>query len=193
MKVFLTITALAVTVISAAAQQQVGIDKIVPTSDQLGMGWSSNRVVVLLDPLSSPSVVSNEGPGWVKAAQNAVGKGGCEAYGVLRCFYGPNSALVWINRFGSKQDIGQGWGTDREAGTKATLDKLPDVGEEVRFYRRGGMHNNIAFRRGGYLVDVEGVGVPIEKLKQMAEVMDSNLLKAQGLPASKSQQPAASK
>jgi hypothetical protein len=98
---------------------------------------------------------------------------------------------VWIHRFKSKEDIGQDWGTDKE--TKVTLDRLPDVGEEVRFYQRHGMHNNIAFRRGAYLVDVEGMGAPIEKLKQMAEVMDGNLLKAQGQPAPKGQQPAPTK
>jgi sialidase-1 len=165
-------------------EQQVGIDKIAPASEQLGTGWGSNRVVVLVDPLSSPSVVANEGAGWLKGAQDAVGTRGREAYAVIRCYYGTSSVLVWINRFKSKDDIGQDWGTDREAGTKATLDKLPDVGEEVRYYRRGGMHNNIAFRRGPYLVDVEGMSAPIEKLKQMAEVMDGNLLKAQGQPAS---------
>ena len=195
MKMLLALTTLALTAASAVAQQRVGIDKIVPTSEQLGAGWGSNRVVVLVDPLSSPSIVTNEneGPGWLKVAHNAVGEDGREAYGVIRCFYGPNSVLVWINRFKSKEDIGQDWGTDREAGTKATLDNLPGVGEEVRFYRRGGMHNNIAFRRGAYLVDVEGMGAPIEKLKQMAEVMDGNLLKAQGQSAPKGQQPAPTK
>ena len=193
MKKYLTIAAFAATAISAAAQQQVGIAKIVPTNEQLGADWGSNRVVVLVDPLSSPSVVTNEGAGWLKAAQNAMGKGGCEAYGVVRCFYGPSSILVWINRFKSKEDIGRDWGTDREAKTTATLDKLPDVGEEVRFYRRGGMHNNIAFRRGTYLIDVEGMGAPIEKLRQMAEVVDGNLLKAQGQPAPKGQRPATTK
>ena len=176
---------------SAAAQQQFGIDKIVPTSEQLGADWGSNRVVVLVDPLSSPSIVTNEGSGWLKVAQGVVGKKGCEAYGVIRCSYGPNSVLVWIHRFKSRDDIRHDWGTDKE--TKVTLDRLPDVGEEVRFYQRQGMHNNIAFRRGSYLVDVEGMGAPVEKLKQMAEVMDRNLLKAQGQAAPKGQQPAATK
>jgi len=193
MKTLLAITVLALTAASAVAQQRVGIDKIVPTSEQLGAGWGSNRVVVLVDPLSSPSIVTNEneGPGWLKAAQSVVGKNGCEGYGVIRCVYGPNSVLVWIHRFKSKDDIRHDWGTDKE--TKVTLDRLPDVGEEVRFYQRAGMHNNIAFRRGAYLVDVEGMGAPIEKLKQMAEVMDGNLLKAQGQSAPKGQQPAPTK
>jgi hypothetical protein len=183
LKTLLTITALALAAIPAVGEQQVGIDKIVPTLKQLGAGWTSNRVVVLVDPLSSPSVVTNEGPGWLQAAQRAVGKGGREAYCFLRCSYGRNSVLVWINRYKSKEDIRQDWGTDKD--TKITLDKLPDVGEEVRFYQRHGMHNNIAFRRGSYLVVVEGVEAPIEKLKQMAEVLDDNLLKAQGQPAPK--------
>ena len=61
-------------------------------------------------------------------------KDGREAYGVIRCFYGPNSVLVWIHRFKSKDVIRHDWGTDKE--TKVTLDRLPDVGEEVRSYQQ---------------------------------------------------------
>jgi hypothetical protein len=39
-----------------------------------------------------------------------------------------------------------------------------------------GKHNNIAFRRANYLIDVEGVSAPLEKLKQLAEALDSNLV-----------------
>ena len=183
MKTLLTITALALAAIPAVGEQQVGIDKIVPTLEQLGAGWTSNRVVVLVDPLSSPSVVTNEGPVWLQAAQRAVGKGGREAYCFLRCSYGPRSVLVWINRYKRKEDIRPDWGTDKD--TRIPPDKLPEVGEEVRFYQRHGLHNDIAFRRGSYLVEVEGVDAPMESLKQMAEVLDGNLLKAQGLPAPK--------
>jgi hypothetical protein len=55
----------------------------------------------------------------------------------------------------------------------------------VRFYHRHGMHNNIAFRRGAYLIDVEGVGMPIEKLAQMAQALDGNLVRLQRQPAPK--------
>jgi len=133
-----------------------------------------------VDPLSSPSVVTNanEGPNWLRAVQNIVGRNGRESYAVIRCFYRSSSILVCVSRFKSSDDIRPDWGTDKE--TRVTPEKLPKVGDEVRFYQRHGMHDNIAFRRGAYLVDVEGVSTPIDKLAQMAEVLDGNLLRAQG-------------
>ena len=68
------------------------------------------------------------------------------------------------------------------------MGKLPKVGDEVRFYKRDGMHNNIAFRRDNYLIDVEGTRVPIEKLKHLAEMIDSNLSKAQKAASHKSEE-----
>lgn len=178
MKTILTVAALVLAALSAFGQQQVAIDRIVPTLDQLGPSWTSNRVAILVDPLSSPSLVTNvnEGPGWLKIAQNAVGKDGRKAYAVLRYCQVSNSVLVWINRFKSKGDIPLDWGGDKD--TEVTQGKLPNVGEEVRFYRRHGMHNDIAFRRGTCLITVEGMAVPIEKLKQLAAVLDENLLRA---------------
>ena len=178
MKTMLTVAALTLAALSAVGRQQVAIDRIVPTLDQLGPGWTSNRVAILVDPLSSPSLVTNvnEGPGWLKIAQSAVGKDGREAYAVLRYYQGSNSVLVWINRFKSKGDIPSDWGTDKN--TEVTPGKLPNVGEQVRFYQRHGMHNDIAFRRGTYLLTVEGMGAPIEKLKQLAAVLDGNLRRA---------------
>jgi hypothetical protein len=59
------------------------------------------------------------------------------------------------------------------------LEQLPKFGEEVRFYQRHGLHNNIAFRRSNYLIEVESVSVPVERLKQLAELLDANLVRAQ--------------
>ena len=168
--------------VSAAAQPQPSIDTILPTMEQLGKGWTSNRIAVLVDPLSSRSPES-ESPGWLESAHRVVGKNGCEAHGVIRYHHGSDAVLVWINRFNSRESIRPDWGRDKE--TKAKVEKLPDVGEEVRFYQRQGRHNNIAFRRGAYLIDVEGVGAPIGKLKQMAELLDANLIKRQNVSGAK--------
>ena len=113
----------------------------------------------------------------MQAAHNVVGKNGCEAYAVIRYHSVSNQFLVWINRFNSKESIPSDRGTDQQ--TKAKPVKLPQLGEEVRFYQRHGMHNNIAFRRGNYLVDVEGSNAEMEELKTLAELVDNNLLKAQ--------------
>ena len=79
----------------AGRAEQVSISAILPSATDLGPGWPSNRVVVLFDPLSTPTTITNEGPGWLRAAQNVVGTNGCEAYAVLRCFRnGGGSALV---------------------------------------------------------------------------------------------------
>lgn len=38
-----------------------------------------------------------------------------------------------------------------------------------------------SFKRGIYLVDVEGVSAPVERLRQLAELLDRNLLRLQEL------------
>jgi len=169
------------------AAQPLSIDQIAPSLTQLGNGWTSNHVVVVVDQLNPTNAICNEGKGWLQAAHNVVGKRGREAYIVLRYAYGSNSTLVWITRCKDPQSIGDDWGRDKE--TKSTLDSLPRIGEEVRFYRRDGMHNNIAFRRGNYLIDVESPGAPIEKLKQLALLLDANLVRAQRASTPKGETP----
>ena len=67
---------------------------------------------------------------------------------------------------------------------------MPEAGEEVRFYQRHGLHHNIIFRRGNYLIDVESPKMcGLEHLKRLAEVLDSNLLKAQKALAREGQKP----
>ncbi len=171
---FLVLTVLTGTALYGA---EPSIDEIAPSLKQLGTGWTSNSVVVCVDQVSPTKEICNEGKGWLQAARNVVGKNGCEAYAVIRYHSVSNQFLVWINRFNSKESIRSDWGTDKQ--TKAKPDKLPQLGEEVRFYQRHGMHNNIAFRRGAYLVDVEGSNAEIEELKTLAELVDNNLLKAQ--------------
>ncbi len=79
------------------------------------------------------------------------------------------------------------WGRDKL--TTGSPGELPKVGEEVRFSQRDGMHNNIAFVRGRYLISVESFGIrrgqDIEHLKHLAEVLDANLLKAKSSPSPK--------
>jgi hypothetical protein len=159
------------------AAQPFSLDQLAPALSQLGPGWTSNHVVVMVDGRSPTNEVCNEGKGWLQAAHNVVGKRGCEVYAVLRYFSGSNSVLVRIHRYRSRKDIGDDWGKDKD--TKDAPGNLPKVGEEVRFYQRDGMHNDIAFRRGNYLITVEGAGAPLEKLKQLAEALDGNLVKAQ--------------
>jgi len=38
---------------------EVAIDRILPSVSELGLQWTSNRVVLLIDPLGSPSEVAN--------------------------------------------------------------------------------------------------------------------------------------
>ena len=163
----------------SAADQLISLDQLGPSLSQLGQGWTSKSVVVMVDQSNPTNEFSNEGAGWLRAAHNVVGKNGREAQAVFRYFYGASGIVVWIVRCRSKEDIGDDWGRDYDTKTEASLDSLPKVGDEVRFYRRGGIHNNIAFRRANYLIDVEGVSVPMEQLKQLAAVLDSNLASAQ--------------
>ena len=45
--------------ISGARAAEVAIDRILPPVSELGSAWTSNRVVLLIDPLSSPSEVAD--------------------------------------------------------------------------------------------------------------------------------------
>ena len=99
---------LAIVVLEAAgAERQPSISQIAATVTQLGSGWTSSRVVALIDPLCSPSEMADENE---------------DPQGFLR----------------------------------------------------------LAFRRGSYLIDVEGpIVYGVEYLKRLAEVLDSNFLEAQ--------------
>ena len=179
---------LAIVVLEAAgAERQPSISQIAATVTQLGSGWTSSRVVALIDPLCSPSEMAdeNEDPqGFLRLARSQLQKQPRrEAYAILRYYGGSTgryhtNALVYIVRWKSKADIGNDWGYDKE--TKDSPGALPKIGEEVRFSQRHGMHNNITFRRGSYLIDVEGpIVYGVEYLKRLAEVLDSNFLEAQ--------------
>jgi len=190
-----------VALVSIGAEQQPSITQILATVPQLGDGWTSNRVVVLVDPLSSPSEMAdkNENPeAWLRFVHDLLRKQPRrEAHAIVRYYGGRTNlyhtnSLVHIMRWKSKEDIGLNWGLDKE--TKDSPGTLPKVGEEVRFSQRQGMHNNITFRRGNYLIDVEcATAYGVEHLKRLAEVLDSNFLKAQKALATKDHDPATQK
>ena len=108
-----------------AARPTVGIDKIVSSPQQMGAGWASNRVVVWVDPLSSPTVMTNgdQPADWLKIAREQIGKGGREASAFVRLFHGTNLVHVHITRFRSKDDITPNWGTDNATWTKQTCSR----------------------------------------------------------------------
>ena len=183
---------------SDATEPQPGITAIVATVAELGEGWTSNRVMVLIDPLSSPKEIADpheNGEGLLRMARDLLTKEPRrEAYAMLRYYGGgggfrQTNSLVYITRWKSKRDIGDDWGRDKE--TKDSPGALPKVGEEVHFYQRDGLHNDITFRRGKYLICVEcPTSYGVEHLKRLAEVLDSNLLKAQKALATGGQGPA---
>jgi len=169
-----------------AAGPQPGIASILATVEQLGEGWTSNRVEVLIDQLSSPREIADTNENQTARMEFARDllkrEPRREAYAMVRYYGGANgvyhtNSLVFITRWRNRTDIPDNWGRDKE--TKDSPGNLPKVGEEVRFYQRHGMHNNIAFVRGNYLIDVEcPTAYGIKLLKRLAEVIDRNLLKA---------------
>ena len=171
----------------SGAERQPHISQIMATIEQLGPGWASNRVVVLVDPLSLPSVMAdlNETPeGQIRRALDVLTKDPRrEAYAVLRYYGGSTglhhtNSLVYITRWKSKADIGNDWGRDNA--TKDSPGVLPEVGEEVRFSQQHGLNNDISFRRGNYLIIVScPIAFGVEHLKRLAEVLDDNFLSAQ--------------
>ena len=188
MKTQMIILLLVLAAVALRAQPQPGIDRFVPTLGQLGAGWVSDTIVVLVDPLSSPKEVGSEGV-YMENARKMVKTHEREAFAAIRYAYGGSNVWVWawINRYKSKEEIPPDWGRDKL--TKMKLNSLPSAGEEARFSQRDGLHNDFTFRRGNFLVCVEGATAPIDKLKQLAEVLDRNLLKAQKEVASSSSEP----
>jgi hypothetical protein len=132
-----------------------------------------------VDLLNPDKEICNDGTSWVQAAKNTLGSDGREACLVLRYTYYSSNILVWVTRFETPEHIKAAW--VRSEGYQSTSSPAPEIGEEARIYRRGGLHNNFAFRRGIYLVDVEGVSAPVERLRQLAELLDRNLLRLQEL------------
>lgn len=181
------LSSLTLTAAHGADQPPIRLDSLMPSVAQLGGNWTSNHVIVLLDPLSQPHEVCNEDVGWLQAANRVIGMRGISSFCVSRYSWdGPGSFLVNAWRYESEDQIGDRWGKDydgwgNEVPSKQTLADLPEVGDEVRFYKRHGMHGNIAFRRGEFVFDVEGSGRPeyIPRLKELAEAIDKNLIKAQ--------------
>jgi hypothetical protein len=103
----LTVVGLEVT----GAEQQPCISQIAPTITQLGSGWTSNRVAVLVDPLCSPGEIG-ESDTWLNNGRALIRNNPRrESYAVLRyygCGIGASRAntLVSITRWKTKEDIG---------------------------------------------------------------------------------------
>jgi hypothetical protein len=171
----------------AEAPPQPNTTQIMPKVSDLGPEWISNRVEVLVDPLCSPKEMTDEkdgSQGWLTFARDLLHKDASrESYAVLRYYYrdavgNRGEALVWVMRWKSKDGMGSDWGGDPE--TKNTPDTLPRIGEEVHAYQRHGLHNDISFRRGTYLIIVESPNVyGWEHVKRLAEVLDKSFLTAQ--------------
>jgi hypothetical protein len=190
MRTPIVIGLLALATASLKAQPQPGIDKFLPTLDQLGAGWASRTIAVLADPLSSPSEVVDEGwKGLLEPVRKMIKTHEREAFAQVRYVYGNSNVWIWawIYRYKSKEEMPPDWGRDKL--TKMKLDSLPQVGDEVRFCQRDGLHNDFYFRRGSFLICVEGVTAPMDKLRQLTEVLDRNLLNAQKEIASSSREP----
>ena len=167
-----------------AGGRPVSLDQIAPSIAQLGQGWTTNQVVALEDPLCA----KDKQVPW-SATRKIVGEGHREAYSLVRYFYGTNRCfVVCVSRFSRKEDIPKDWGTDKD--TKDSPGVLPKVGEEVRFSQRDGVHDDISFRRGRYLINVECVrGHGLDNLKLLAVLLDRNLLRAEKASTPNSQGP----
>jgi hypothetical protein len=185
----LTISASCIFSTTALAQEKAGsndlvhISQIIPTLEQLGAGWESNRICVLIEPLETPSEKADPGEStnFFTIARNAISNGHREAYAMLRYKYRDQNCIVWIQRWDSKEMVlSQNW--DAEKPTNGPPVTLPQIGERVFHTQRHGLHQNIDFIRDKYSISVEsGSTQPeyVEPLKHLAEVLDANFLKAQ--------------
>ncbi len=165
------------------AQSEPPITRFIPTVAEVGQGCTSNRVAVLVDPLSAPSESAdpNESAGWLEHARQGVETTSREAHAVLRYFFGKVNCMVYVNRWETDDALREAW--NRVASTKPPAGGLPRVGEYVRFSQRDGMHNNIAFRRGRYTIEVEApLAAGLDPVKRLVQVLDQTLVTASARP-----------
>ena len=88
-----------------ARAADVAIDRILPPVSELGAAWTSNRVVLLIDPLSSPSDVADSrdasNPEAVlQATRDGMRKSRRSAQAFVRYYHGDRQYGVFISRQG---------------------------------------------------------------------------------------------
>lgn len=150
---------LATTTARICLGQEPGISSILPGISQLGKGWSSNRVALLVDPLSSPSEVADpqdvrDPEASLRKRRETLAKGNLVAHGFVRYYRGNRPYGVFASRFKTQAGLEESWKRSLKE-SEPTVVIANGIGESAFLYKSQGMHNDVCFRRGNYLITVE--------------------------------------
>lgn len=173
----------ALLLVSTANASEVPIDRILPPVSALGNAWTSNRVVLLIDPLSSPSAVADsrdvpDPEAALRITRELMRKSHRVGQAVVRYYLGVRQCGVFISRFDSKSSAEANWAKPVTEERTATVSLSSPVGERFRFSNRHGMHNGLSFLRGHFCITVEcGLDEGWEEIKHLARAIDEMLLK----------------
>jgi len=176
-------------VVLEAPGAEIAIDGILPPIAVLGPEWTCKRVVLLVDPLSSPSEVADsrdtaEPLASVQAPRDGMRKSHRKGQAFVRYYQGDRQYGVFVSRFESKTSAEANWSNSAGEEKAATVSLSSPIGERFRFSNRDGMHNDLTFLRGKYYITVEGGLDEWEQVKQLARVIDERLIR-QTAPAQK--------
>jgi hypothetical protein len=169
--------------LSRSAATEVGIGRILPTITELGSGWTSNRIVLLVDPLSSPSEVADardapEPEAMLRSTRESMRRSHRTGQAFIRYHLGNQQFGVFINRFDSKSAAEANWTKSVEEEATAATSVPRQIGERVRSGNRNGMHNHLTFLRGQYFVTVEcGLASGWKDIEHLARAIDEKLVK----------------
>jgi hypothetical protein len=168
--------------ISAANAADVAIDRILPSVAELGTGWTSNCVGLLVDPLSSPTEVADsrdtaETHAFLRSMHDGMRKSRRTGQAFVRYYHGSGQYGVFVSRFDSESSAEANWAKSTGEGKAPAVSLSSPVGERFRFSIRDGIHNDLTFLRGRYYITVEGGLDGWEQVKHLARFVDDRLLR----------------
>jgi hypothetical protein len=167
--------------VSAANAAEVAIDRILPPVSDLGAEWTSNRVVILVDPLSSPSEIADsrdvkDREASLRLLRDGMAKSHRNAQAFIRYYRGSSQYGVFVSRFDSKNSAEANWAEFLKEEKAASVPLPMPLGERYCF--SNGMHNGLTFLRGQYCITVEsGLTSGWEELEHLARAVDARILK----------------
>jgi hypothetical protein len=168
----------------AAPTEEKSVLDLAPTLSELGDGWTTNRVLALVDPQRTTAGVSSQKPATVKGTTNSVRttRKARASTGWVRMEYGKGDLLlnqgayfVSIQRWTSTNALEQAWNgwTTRPDYTRwrgSTLGENCYWTEDAKFH-------GLTFRRGLFHVVVTcGARSDHSGLLRLAEVIDAKIV-----------------
>jgi hypothetical protein len=155
--------------------------ELAPTLAELGKEWTTNQVVLLIDPLGKlPEAVDAGNPdpkGLLRTFRNMMRSTGRTGY--LRMHYGRGDLVVnrgayhvYLQRWTSSEVLNRRQFQESESIPR----RAPDVGQTAS-WKRTEMYDNLVFQRDQYLVIIEfGRASDYTYATRLAELIDAKIV-----------------